>query len=528
MSDALNQINARKTSQSQPLLGRDQVKNNAGGYTFKVGDMERFRRFLILGVDGGTYYVGQQAHADKNVELVRSVVANNGVEAVNEIVAVSDAGRAPSNSPAVFAMAAATVFGNDVTRAYAYENLGKVVRIGTHLFEFINFRKNLGGGFGRGTRKALGSWYTDRSAESLAYQAIKYRARHNWTHRDALRVSHPKTEDAEIAGVLDWITHGKTDLAVPGVIQGFELAQASTTIDGLVEVIQNFNLPWEAVPTQFHNEPKLWRALLEADSLPLGAMIRQLGRMSAIEVGMEDVVRNRLADVDRIHKSRIHPIKVLLALKVYKGGSSRSTNWVPSTAIVDALDGAFYDAFKNVVPAEKRTLIGLDVSGSMGGRYWDYRSETPSVLSPREATAAMSMIQIATEPNVDVMGFSTNFIPLDFSKKRRLDDIIKSVEGLPFGRTDCALPMTWATKKNREYDTFVIYTDNETWAGGIHPSQALEAYRQKTGINARLVVAATEATEFSIADPKDPLMLDVVGFDASVPNVIADFSAGRI
>lgn len=526
MSDALNQVKTAETPQSQPLPGRDQVQNNAGGYTFKVGDMERFRRFLILGVDGGTYYVGEQKHTADNVALVRSVVENNGIEAINEIVAVSDAGRAPTNSPAVFALAAATVFGNDVTRAYAYENLGKVVRIGTHLFEFVNFRKNLGGGFGRGTRKALGGWYTDRSADGLAYQAIKYRNRHGWSHRDVLRVSHPKVEDPALAAVLDWVTHGKTDLAVPAVIEGFEKAQAATRADKLVSIVREYGLPWEAVPTQFHNKAALWRALIEEDSLPLGAMIRQLGRMSSLEVDMDDVIAERLADVERIHKSRIHPIKVLLALKVYQGGQSRATNWTPSTKIVDALDGAFYDAFKNVVPADRRTLVGLDVSGSMAGSWWGYGQPT-SPLTPREATAAMAMIQIATEPKVDVMGFSTQFIPLDLSKKRRLDDVIKSVSGLPFGGTDCSLPMTWASKKGREYDTFIVYTDNETWAGRVHPSEALKAYRKKTGINARLVVAATDATPFSIADPKDPGMLDVVGFDATVPNVIADFSAGR-
>jgi 60 kDa SS-A/Ro ribonucleoprotein len=39
-----------------------------------------------------------------------------------------------------------------------------------------------------------------------------------------------------------------------------------------------------------------------------------------------------------------------------------------------------------------------------------------------------------------------------------------------------------------------------------------------------LVVVGLTATNFSIADPNDSGMLDVVGFDASAPNVIADFA----
>ena len=79
-----------------------------------------------------------------------------------------------------------------------------------------------------------------------------------------------------------------------------------------------------------------------------------------------------------------------------------------------------------------------------------------------------------------------------------------------------------------EVDTFVIYTDNETWHGDVHPHQALRDYRAKTGIPARLVVVGMTATGFSIADPSDAGMLDVVGFDTSTPSLISDFSAGRL
>jgi len=72
-------------------------------------------------------------------------------------------------------------------------------------------------------------------------------------------------------------------------------------------------------------------------------------------------------------------------------------------------------------------------------------------------------------------------------------------------------------------DAFVVYTDSETWAGKIHPAQALREYRQRTGIPAKLVVVGMVSNGFSIADPTDGGMLDVVGFDAAAPALIADF-----
>ena len=81
-----------------------------------------------------------------------------------------------------------------------------------------------------------------------------------------------------------------------------------------------------------------------------------------------------------------------------------------------------------------------------------------------------------------------------------------------------ALARRWAA------DLFVIYTDSETWAGAVHPAEALRACRERTGIAARLVVVAMASNGFTIADPDDAGMLDVVGFDAATPAVIADFA----
>jgi 60 kDa SS-A/Ro ribonucleoprotein len=190
-----------------------------------------------------------------------------------------------------------------------------------------------------------------------------------------------------------------------------------------------------------------------------------------------------------------------------------------------------------VEPTGKNHLLALDVSGSMAS---GTIAGIPG-LTPRVASAAMAMATARIEPQFSVVGFTatTNghggqsgggdvgLMPLPISPKQRLDDVLKLLNGLPFGGTDCSMPMIWATKNKVVVDTFVIYTDNETWAGKVHPFQALREYRQKMGRPAKLVVVGMTATGFSIADPKDPGMLDVVGFDAAAPQVMADFTRGE-
>jgi hypothetical protein len=102
--------------------------------------------------------------------------------------------------------------------------------------------------------------------------------------------------------------------------------------------------------------------------------------------------------------------------------------------------------------------------------------------------------------------------------------IVNRTNNLPFGRTDCALPMLYALENRLAVDVFVVYTDNETWSGAIHPVEALRTYRERTGIPAKLVVAGLTSTGFTIADPNDAGTLDIVGFDSAAPTLIANFS----
>jgi len=303
-------------------------------------------------------------------------------------------------------------------------------------------------------------------------------------------------------------------------------------------ILENRSLSWEMLPDAALSSPAVWGALI-AQGMPQTALMRQLPRLTRLGVltqlsPVTAVVAAQLADREHLVAARVHPVNILVALRTYASGVSvrGSTTWTPVPAITDALDAAFYAAYAAVVPAGKRTMLALDVSGSM---------TSPAAglpVSCREASAALALVTAATEPATLITGFTSGssrwsrydaaISPLGISPRQRLDDAIRAVSGLPFGGTDCALPMLWAAQNDVAIDTFQVYTDNETWAGGIHPHQALEAYRQKTGIPARLAVVAMTPTEFSIADPDDPGSLDVSGLDSAVPGLLADFSRGDI
>ena len=94
-----------------------------------------------------------------------------------------------------------------------------------------------------------------------------------------------------------------------------------------------------------------------------------------------------------------------------------------------------------------------------------------------------------------------------------------------FGSTDCARPMLHALENKIPVDVFVVYTDNDTWCGDVHPFEALKQYRLEMNIpDAKLIVCGMNSSGFTIADPDDPGMLDIVGFDSSAPQIIAQFA----
>ena len=118
-------------------------------------------------------------------------------------------------------------------------------------------------------------------------------------------------------------------------------------------------------------------------------------------------------------------------------------------------------------------------------------------------------------------------VPLPLSPSMRLDDVVRAVSKLPFGtgptaRSRCCTRWSGASPPTPS----LSITDSETWAGAIHPVQALRQYRERTGIAAKLVVVGLVSNGFSIADPADAGMLDVVGFDTAAPAAIADFVRG--
>jgi len=138
------------------------------------------------------------------------------------------------------------------------------------------------------------------------------------------------------------------------------------------------------------------------------------------------------------------------------------------------------------------------------------------------------MVTMRTEPVCHTVAFTSEIVPLHIHAGMSLGEVVDTCSRLPFGATDCAQPMLHALAHGLKVDVFVVYTDCETWAGGVTPCQALVRYRRETGIGAKLIVVAMTSGGFTLADPDDAGMLDVVGFDSACPAIMRAFAEGGV
>ena len=342
----------------------------------------------------------------------------------------------------------AATYGHLGTRELAFGYLSQMARTGSQLQMFIDYVGSMRG-WGRSLRRAVGKWYTEKDIQQAVYQAVKYRQRYNWTHRDLLRKAHPKAGSSTFNDFFAWITKGTMPSNDPNfaLIHAYEQAKTADP-KFLALLIRAYNMTWEMVPSEQLDKPEVWEAL--AEHMPLTALIRNLATLTRVDViaPMKSAwVCERLNAIGNPLTedfTRIHPVNVLSALLTYRSGKGvrGSNTWTPVPQVVDALDKAFDQSFGTAPQTNQRFYLGIDVSGSMGG---GTVAGVPG-LTPRMAAAAMAMAIARREPNYYIAGFTNSghgypfnggatMAPLSITADDSLADAVHKTQALDFGRT---------------------------------------------------------------------------------------------
>ncbi|KAL2097985.1 hypothetical protein ACEWY4_007192 [Coilia grayii] len=533
---------AELTTECQPGAG-ESLQNSVDGHRVDAANICRLRRFLCFGSEGNTFSTKEPSLGmESALTLIQLLENGKGCDVVEEIRRFGQDGRAVRSNPALFALAVCTQHSDARTKQAAFRALKDLCHVPSHLFSFIQYKKELkdgmkGGMWGRGLRKAVADWYNSQDPIALAQAVTKCKHRAGWSHQDLLRLSHMKPANEAIALINKYITKGWKEVQVAYAdkensesvvkvltyLEAVEKAKHSMDEVEVIHLIEEHRLEREQILTNHLKSKEVWRALLK--DMPLAVLFRHLGKMTVDKLlapGSADVtvVCERIQDEAALKKSNLHPFNILLATENYKRGHGNRSKlkWEPDGQILQALDFAFNQCFKNVKPTGKRFVIGVDVSASLSS------TALGSSVSAAMAAAVMSMVITRTETDAQLLVFSEgNVTPVHLTAEMNVMQVTTELVKIPDGSTDCALPILWALESEAPVDVFLIFTNNETWFGKANPAEALKMYRQKMGISSKLVVCGMTTTGLSVADPDDWGMLDLCGFDSRAVDVIQNF-----
>jgi 60 kDa SS-A/Ro ribonucleoprotein len=512
------------TPQTQPIFGRtDMVKNNAGGYGFEVTPQDRLERFLLIGSEGGTYYVAEQKLTQENATNIISLIKSDGLSVVSTVVDFATNNRAPKADAGLFVLALAATYGDKDTKTASYSAIVKVCKTATHLFTFLANVQNLRG-WSRGLRKGVAAFYTSKDPSQVAYQLVKYRNRAGFTHKDALRLSHARATSPEMNDLFAYVT--AKDLAEfdlekgNALVNAFETAQKTTNEKKLIGLIKEFRLTWEMIPNSNLNKPEVLKALLE--NMPLNALLRNLNRFSyngLTDSNNETVktITSKLKNEEFVKKSGIHPLNVVNSMLTYSSGRGTlgDKTWKPNQKIVDALSDTYDLALKSLASTGKNILVAVDVSPSMRAPVNGMQMRADQIAN------VLGVTILKAEDEAEMVWFCIRLHAPTIGRRTSIDDVLKVN---PNGSgTDCAQAFVHALNTKVKYDAIIILTDNETWAGSAHGLELLNKYRKSINQNVKVIEVAMVANPHTTLPVDDKNVLRVVGFDASVVDVIQSY-----
>lgn len=513
-----SQILNQPVAQTQQLHG-GQVQNAAGGWGVQVDCWTQLNRFLLLGTTGGNYYFGERSLTRTNIDQVLECIRLDGQRVVQEILDIDVHGRAPKKSPALFCLALVTLHGSTDSRRAAYSAVHQICRTPSHLYEFLSEVDGLGKGWGRGLKRAIGQWFTNKDDQQLSYQLVKYRQRNGYTARDALRLSHPRSASP----VLTWAVKGGE--APNKFIQAYQdIAGKDLSDKQIVSLIEKHHLPWEALPSDKLNKPAIWTSLV-MQGMPMTALVRNLGKISGLGLMNDQQVVNKicgqLTDQQALTKARVHPLTLLVAGKVYSSGRGvrGSLVWNPNQQVIHSLNQAMTLAYGALPKSKVPTMVAVDVSGSMHCTLPDFGN-----VLLHEVSACMMLAHAQMNPASQFVTFDTNWREFPVLG-RRYDDILESLRATG-GGTDVTQAVEAAQRLGSAIKCLTIYSDSETWAGHRHCDQAWGSYLQVQP-EARVVMASMTANRIS-AFTQHPSVLQTCGFDTSLPQIVQAWAADDI
>lgn len=386
--------------------------NLAGGKAFKMDAEQELLHAVLTTFLEDKYYETGNERIDRIVNLIKQA----SPEYVANLAYVARTEFHLRSVPIILLGELAKVHKGDSLVRTAIEKTVQRVDDITELVAYLDAK--LPKQVKRGIRRALYKF--------SPYQIAKYRAEgKDVSLVDVFNLVHPKPQFATREQAKAW-----KDL-----------------IDGN---LKSTGQTWEATISTTEDKKESWEKLIMENKLGYMATLRNINNFikNDIDPVAKNMVIDKLTNREQVKRSKQLPFRFVTA---YDNVEDREYR--------DAISIAMDHAVDNVPELPGKTLIAIDVSGSMGGGWINYNAST----SIKKASIFGASLAKANRL-ADIVLFDDEISTLPVSSRIPVIDIAKQIEdNARGGGTNTSLVFRLALDNKKVYDRIIIISDDQSW-----------------------------------------------------------------
>lgn len=214
---------------------------------------------------------------------------------------------------------------------------------------------------------------------------------------------------------------------------------------------------WETELSEKGNTREAWEQLIESGKVGYMALLRNLRNIIKANPGNVNIALDKLKDKEQVLRSKQLPFRYYSAYRAIESSG------IGTSKIYDTLEIALRHSVDNIEKIQGKTLIAIDVSGSM----------TRPISQKSEASCSDIACLMACMANYIcedclVVAFDTRLHGVAVSSVGGIIQNAKSI-AVTGGGTDLSLPMRYILQEKLKFDRMIMFSDNEInggWNGG--------------------------------------------------------------
>lgn len=357
-------------------------------------------------------------------------------------------------------------------------------------------RPEAGSQGGRAIKQAAGKWLVEKlgairedGEADGQYWTIKYgaeKADGAFSLKDMIQIYHPDAKGKKLP-LFDYALGGvrvkgkKGERSMDGLnfgklpqIEQYELLKKATDEDEKVQAIGLGRLPHEVATAFAGSSKKVWNAIVP--NMPIFALLRNLATLERHGV-LEDnkkLIQAVFTDKEKVTKSKVLPFRFMEAAK-----------HVNATWAQDALRDALELSFSNVLDIDGKTVVALDISGSMGQFIQTAAVFAVSVMKKAAGEGRMFLFDDQLE---------------EFKVSMRDSILTQANKVRVRGGTNHSLVMTRLIQEKMKVDNLIYVTD-EQQNTGTPLFKLIEQYRQKVNKHVKVFILDVSPYKNALTPP---------------------------